>query len=60
MADWGGKLATAAVGEWNGVSISIYREFWLCVHAHTLYIKPACLVWFFWRIFKYSQKVPVG
>lgn len=28
-------------------------------HMHIIYnIKPACLVWFFWRVFQYSQKVP--
>lgn len=38
MADWGGKLATAAVGEWNGVSVSLSTENdgFLYMHAHYL------------------------
>lgn len=59
MADWGGKLATAAVGEWNGVSVSLLKMMAFCTRMHTIY--KACLPGLvFWRIFQYSQKVPVG
>lgn len=59
MADWGGKLATAAVGEWNGVSLYVLKITVLCMCVHTIY--KACLSdLVFWRVFKYSQKVPVG
>lgn len=59
MAAWGGKLATAAVGEWKGVSVSVLQSMALCTHMHTLY--KACLPGLgFWRVFQHSQKVPVG
>lgn len=59
MAGWGRKLATAAVKERNGVSISVLKIMALCTHMHMIY--EACLPSLaFWRVFKHSQKIPFG
>lgn len=55
MADWGRKLAAVAAGERNGVPVSVYGE--LC----TLYNKARLPgLDFLGRVFRYSQKAPVG
>ena len=41
--------------EWC-LCLSLYWKWWLSVHACTLFIKPACLVWFFGGYFNIPRR----
>lgn len=60
MADWGGKSWPLLLLENGMVPLSLsLLKMMASVRACTLFIKPACLVWFLEDI-SIFQKVPVG